>query len=190
MFNDIEKTHITIDDFKEIYDVYFDSLCKYLNFYTKDANTIEDIVQAVFLKLWENKDVLEVSQFKAYLFRSVRNRILNLQRDEQNRYKLLEKWFEEQQYEKSNENDAFRIEELIQIAQNAIETLPPKCREIFLLSKTENLTYKQIAEQKQLSVKTVENQMGIALKKIREYLLTNVKYQYSYLLILMDVFRN
>jgi RNA polymerase sigma-70 factor (ECF subfamily) len=60
-------------------------------------------------------------------------------------------------------------EELYLVTQEAIDTLPEKCKELFILSKHGNYTYKQIAENKNISVKTVENQIGIALKKIRSY---------------------
>lgn len=186
MLHNIGKAQITKDNFGSIYNLYFDSLCKYLNFYTNDITIIEDIVQDIFTRLWENNDILEISQAKAYLFRSARNRILNRLRDEQSRHRLLEKWFEEQLHEKSNE-DSFDIDGLIQIAYKAIDTLPPKCKEIFLLSKTENLTYKQIANKKQISEKTVENQIGIALKKVRDYLLSNMK-GHPYLLLLLAIF--
>ncbi|WP_234998092.1 RNA polymerase sigma factor [Parabacteroides sp. Marseille-P3160] len=186
----MDTNSINIENFKEIYNAYFDPLCKYLNFYTKDQQTIEDIVQEVFLRLWENKEVIKVSHFKGYLFRSARNKILNYHRDEINRYKILEEWFESQLIENQEEEERFQIEELIQTLLDAIAALPPQCRDIFLLSKSDNLTYKQIAEQKQISVKTVENQVGIALKKIRDYMFVNVKFHYPVLLILLDLLNN
>ncbi|WP_087880044.1 RNA polymerase sigma-70 factor [Dysgonomonas sp. BGC7] len=183
----MDRSNINIHNFKEFYDAYFDPLCKYLNFYTKDVQTIEDIVQEVFLRLWENKDIIEVSHFKAYVFKSARNKILNYHRDEVNRYKILEKWFESQLIEKDDEAEKFQIEELIQTLLDAIATLPPQCRDIFLLSKSDNLTYKQIAEKKHISIKTVENQMGIAFKKIRDYMFANAKYNYPILLLLLEL---
>lgn len=111
---------------------------------------------------------------KTYLFQSAKNKMLNHLRDEKNRSLLLEKWFEEQiQDNTMPETDRFDADELLTAVGKAIENLPQQCKEIFTLSKIENLSYKKIAEVKSISAKTVENQMGIALKKIREYLSKN-----------------
>lgn len=165
-----EKTHINIKEYKDIYLLYFDPLCKYLNFYTKDMHVIEDIVQEVFVKLWEDRMTVEISQYKAYIFKAARNKMLNYQRNELNRLLLLEKWFDEQINDKDENDEAFRVDRLVDEIFRVVDDLPLQCRDIFLLGKKENMTYKQIAEIKNISVKTVENQMSIALKKIRDRL--------------------
>ncbi|MDR1120296.1 MAG: RNA polymerase sigma-70 factor [Dysgonamonadaceae bacterium] len=162
-----------LDNFRELYNLYYESLCKYLNFYTKDVHIIDDVVQDVFLHLWEARDMLEIQHIKTYLFHTARNKMLNYIRDEENRSYLLEKWFEKQLENARMEKEAFETEQLLAAVKKAVETLPSQCREIFLLSKMEDMTYKQIAELKQLSIKTVENQVGIALKKIRKFLSEN-----------------
>lgn len=141
-----------------------------MNLYTKDVHIIEDVVQEVFLKLWENKEEYEIEFIKTYLFRTARNKVLNLLRDNQNRELILEHWFEQQLKDATDTKDVFETEKLLAEVNCAINSLPEKCKEIFLLAKTCNFTYKQIAESKNISIKTVENQMGIALKKIRNYL--------------------
>lgn len=171
--NPKSKIRINLQKFREIYDLYYEPLCKFLLFYTKDAHIIEDIVQEVFLALWENRDSIEISYIKTYLFQSAKNKLLNYLRDEENRSALLEKWYREQLESRIPAEERFNTDALLKIIDKAIESLPEKCREIFILSKVENLSYKQIAELQQISLKTVENQMGIALKKIREYLALN-----------------
>ena len=161
---------INIQSFREIYDLYYEPLCKFLFLYTNDSFVVEDVVQEVFLSLWENRFTIEITHIKTYLFRSARNKMLNCLRNENNRSILLEKWFEEQLQSKSNEKDKFDTDKLLQTIEKAIESLPQKCREIFILNKIESLPYKEIAKLKNLSIKTVENQISIALKKIRKSL--------------------
>ena len=157
--------------FRKYYDLYYDQLCHFLNFYTQDITVIEDVLQEVYLKLWENRDEIEIQYIKTYLFHAAKNRILNHLRDEQNRHYLLENWFNQQKQEKQGK-ECYDIEQFTTLLYKVIDQLPEKCREIFLLSRQEKLTYKQIAEKLNISVKTVEAQMGIALKRIRETLTT------------------
>ena len=160
-----------INTFRTYYDSYYGQLCRFLNFYTQDVTVIEDVLQEVFLKLWENKDEIEVQYIKTYLFHAAKNRVLNHLRDEQNRHYLLENWFNQQLQERKGK-ECFDLEQFTFILNKAIDQLPEKCREIFLLSRHEKLTYKQIAEKLDISIKTVEAQMGIALKRIKETLAT------------------
>lgn len=160
-----------IATFRKYYDLYYDQLCHFLNFYTQDITVIEDVLQEVYLKLWENRDEIEIQYIKTYLFHAAKNKVLNHLRDEQNRHYLLENWFNQQKQEKQGK-ECYDLEQFTTILYKAIDQLPEKCREIFLLSRQEKLTYKQIAEKLNLSVKTVEAQMGIALKRIRETLAT------------------
>lgn len=166
------KSFIDIHVFREYYDLYYNPLCRFLNLYTQDTAIIEDVLQEIFLKLWENRKAIEINYIKTYLFHAAKNRVLNHLRDEQNRHYLLENWFNQQQEEKEHE-DCFDIETFTAVLEQAINQLPDKCKEIFLLSRREQLSYKQIAEKQNLSVKTVEAQMSIALKRIRNILSTS-----------------
>ena len=158
-----------IQAFRNYYDTYYEQLCCFLNFYTHDVAVIEDVIQEVFLKLWENKDCIEITYIKTYLFRAAKNRVLNYLRDEENRHQLVENWFN-QQLEERKYKDCFDIDALTKVVNRAIEQLPERCREIFSLSRKEGLSYRQIAERLGISVKTVETQISIALKRIREIL--------------------
>lgn len=171
-----------IATFRKYYELYYDQLCHFLNFYTQDITIIEDVLQEVYLKLWENRDEIEIQYIKTYLFHATKNRVLNHLRDEQNRHYLLENWFNQQQQEKQGK-ECYDLEQFTTLLYKAIEQLPEKCREIFLLSRQEKLTYKQIAEKLDISVKTVEAQMGIALKRIRDTLSTA---SFSFLLWLIQ----
>lgn len=155
--------------FKEIYNDYFEIVCRFLNYYTHDYHAIEEVVQEVFVKLWEEHNGQEIRFVKTYLYNSARNRMLNYLRDNENRIVLLEKWATIE-LEKKESHDCVDREEFFRLLQAAVNSLPEKCREIFILNKEEQFSYKEIAQVRDVSVKTVENQMGIALKKIREYM--------------------
>ncbi|GAB6122703.1 RNA polymerase sigma-70 factor [Dysgonomonas termitidis] len=172
MQKEFRNTGVTIDEFtlKELFNVYSDSLCTFLNYYTHNKQLIEDIIQDVFIRLWEERDTINIFYIKTYLYNAARNRVLNLLRDEQNRSLLLEGWAS-RELEKQKARDCVNMEEFSSVYQQAINSLPEKCREIFILSREQNKTYKEIAGEKDLSVKTVEAQMSIAIKKVREYIL-------------------
>lgn len=154
-------------NFRAYYDLYYEVLCEYLNYYTQDTVIIEDVLQEVFLKLWENKDNIEIQYTKTYLFHVAKNRMLNHLRDEENRHRILDNWFKQQKIEKQGK-ECFNMDKFVIELDKCIEQLPLKCKEIFLLSKREKFTYKQIAEHLKISPKTVEAQMAIALKRIRQ----------------------
>ena len=164
-----KKFYITQTSFRQLFEKHFDPLCQFLACYTSDRATIEDVVQDVFVKMWEKRDEIQIESVKTYLFTSARNRMLNYIRDGKRQNTLLEQWVQSE-LEKKRGEECFDIDEFSRRVEGAIEFLPDKCRKIFNLSKKKNLTYKQIAEQLDISVKTVETQMGIALRKIREQL--------------------
>lgn len=160
------------ESFKSAYNDYFEVVCRFLNYYTRDYHVIEEVVQDVYVKLWQEYQGKEICFIKTYLYNSARNRMLNYLRDQANRTVILEKWAK-MELENKNTSDCVDKEAFFRLLQAAVDMLPDKCREIFILCKEESLSYKQIAEIKEISVKTVENQMGIALKKIREYVLAH-----------------
>ena len=172
MRKDPEHKGIIIDEstLKELFNVYSDDLCTFLNYYTHDKQLIEDIIQDVFISLWEERDTINIFYIKTYLYNAARNKVLNSLRDEQNRSLLLERWAS-RELEKQKARDCINMEEFSSVYQQPINSLPEKCREIFTLSREQNKTYREIAGEKDLSVKTVEAQMSIAIKKVREYIL-------------------
>lgn len=163
---------INDESFKKAYNDYFEIVCRFLNYYTRDYYAIEEVVEDVFVKLWQEYRGKEIHYVKTYLYNSARNRMLNYLRDEEKHTLLLEKWAKIE-LENRHASDCVDKEAFYLLLQAAVETLPSKCREIFILCKEESLSYKEIAEIREVSIKTVENQMGIALKKIREYVLSH-----------------
>lgn len=155
--------------FRIIYDLYFEPVCVFLSYYTRDVATIEDVVQDVFVSLWEHKEYLEIQYLKTYLYNAARNRMLNYLRNRENRIALLAEWIKENETVEASP-DCYDMEEFSVILRKAVNMLPDRCKEIFILSKEQKLTYQQIADYYHISLKTVESQMAIALKRIRKYI--------------------
>ena len=134
----------------------------------KDGELAEEIVQEVFVKLWEKREGLEVSNFKSYLFSSVNNTILNhfkhqqVRRDHAAEMKVVQ--------EDSAEDSEVEFNELQAKVAGLIAEMPEARQRVFKLVKIEGKKYKEVAEELGISVKTVENQMGSALKFLREHL--------------------
>lgn len=128
----------------------------------------QDVVQDVFLNLWQKRVQLDVkSSLSSYMYQAVRNRILNLISHQQviDRYsESLKAFWKEGEYTTDHE---LREKELIAVIQREINTLPPKMRRIYLLSRRDDISYRQIAEREGISEKTVRNQVYNALQVLK-----------------------
>lgn len=135
--------------------------------YLKARSDAEEIVQECFLKIWEKREQLRPDvPLKAYLFTTAHHGILNQLRRQQQRQRFLSYSVALAPAQVSNEAEFSELESLYRAA---LEQLPPKRREIFILSRQQGLSYPEIAKQLNLSVKTVEAQMTHALKFLRGY---------------------
>ena len=158
--------------FRFFFDKYYTDLCNLVNFYLHNPVISEEIVQDIYVYFWEKKENIKIdSSVKSYLIKASKNKSLNYLRDEKRKLNIHEQLTKvnEKEYSMTTENsmDARWLRDLI---NRSVDSLPPKCREIFILVKGKELSYKEIAEQLGISVKTVENQMGKALKNLREAL--------------------
>ena len=153
--------------FKSLFDTYYASLCHYASHYLNDDSLSEEVVQELFVKIWEKRKSLTIdTSVKNYLFRAVRNGCLNqIQHDKV--IQLHGRKLKEALMSEDPAADYLITPEMILQLEEGIESLPEKRREIFRLSREEGLKYREIAEKLQLSVKTVEAQMGLALKTLR-----------------------
>jgi len=157
--------------FRFFFEKYYTDLCNFVNIYLNDPITTEDIVQDIYVYFWNKKENIRIeTSVKSYLLKASKNKSLNYLRDKKARLVIQNKLAEES--ETSYEipvisEDNHRLQEII---KKAVESLPEKCREIYILSKEKKLTYNEISNELGISVKTVENQMGNALKKMREFL--------------------
>ena len=144
-------------------------LVRYGNTFLKDTDETEDVVQQVFVSMWEKRAQLDIhTSVRAVLYRAVHNACLNRLKHQKVRRDYAGDWKNTQS--DSEQTDALEAAELQERINRAIETMPEQCARIFKMSRFEQLKYQEIADQLGLSVKTVENQMGKALKIIREAL--------------------
>lgn len=154
--------------FEQVFRAYYPRLCAYAMTVLNDRDEAEEVVQALFCRLWEQRDTLDVTtSMQAYLFRATRNASLNHIKKVQTReaYKVMN--LEQMNNNPEYQPDRTTNNELRRRLERAIAELPEQCRLIFKLSRFEELKYKDIADQLGISVKTVENQMGKALKILR-----------------------
>lgn len=156
--------------FDESFHQHFDALHRYAQTLLKDSDRASDAVQNVFIKWWENKTaVADLQEARKYLFTAVYRSCLNVIRNEKVKQEHVLAYTHEQ-VEAPRFQDGMEVEELDQKIKQAIEELPSQCRLIFCKSRLEEKKYTEIAADLNLSVKTVEAQMGKALKILREKL--------------------
>lgn len=137
---------------------------------TKNSGTAEDIVQNVFLITWKNRKKLHIhSSLRNYLLRSIYNEFVNQYRKSRATIPLESKYFEG--LEKAAQiHDSISLEKAIQLITTEIQNLPPKCRQVFELSRKDGLTNMEIAEYLDISIKTVEAQITKAFGFLRKRL--------------------
>lgn len=154
--------------FEALFRLHYRPLCVFAMGYVKDSDKAEDLVQDLFFRLWLDREKVNITtSVKAYLYASVRNRCLNVLKAG-SKVRVLNDEVDDrlEEEERSEDEHAERIARV----QAAIEALPEERRKVFKLSRYEGLKYHEIAARLGISVKTVENQMGSALKTLRHEL--------------------
>jgi RNA polymerase sigma-70 factor (ECF subfamily) len=152
--------------FENVFKTHFKSLHAYALAILKDDATAEEIVQNVFYKLWEKKDKITIeSSLTAYLYKAVYYESLNYLKHV--KVKEIHHAHVTRHNVGGDTTDSLALKELQQKIDLAITQLPEQCRTIFQLSRYEGLKYRMIADKMGISVKTVESQMGKALKTLR-----------------------
>ena len=155
--------------FEEIYRRYWKDMYKAGFFVLRDADQTMDLLQEIFVKFWEHGSNLEISALKAYLINAVKYKVANSIRHR----KIRDTFFAEAQkinFEHYHPDDQLELADLKHMIDLATASLPAKCREVFLLSRNEELSNKEIASRLGISEKTVESQMTIALKRLKKSL--------------------
>jgi RNA polymerase sigma-70 factor (family 1) len=157
--------------FKLVFDEYYISLSNFAFSYTKDKTASEDIVQEVFLRIWEKrKDLIGSSTIRFYLFTAVRNNCLTHIAHSKRFLSFHSAYLDDKAVIHPQDKPEGHPADRMAMIQKAIAQLPPKCKEVFLLSRIGNLSYKEIAKTLDISVKTVDNQVGKALRVLRDIL--------------------
>lgn len=160
-----------LSSYEIVFKKYFKELYRFAYSYVRDGMISEELAQEVFLYIWEKRKQIEIqTTLKTYLYSAVKNKCLNYIKLELPKQQAMSDVSEMMISEQTQRVDEGENDILKDYIGQAIDALPNKCRKIFILSRNGGLTYEEIAEELDLSKKTVENQMGIALKKLRESL--------------------
>ena len=165
--------------FKDFYVLWYSRMKNFAREYVISEDDAEDIVQDIFMELYEKYDSLNTMvNMPAYLFTTIKNRCIDYLRrkivSKESANRIQEEYLLTLRMKFDSleilDDDILKKENLEEIIENALNKLPEKCRIIFIKHKIENMKLKEIAEDLQLSPKTIENQMTIAYKKLKEEL--------------------
>lgn len=156
--------------YKHLYKLYYSELCNYASNLCGNDELAKDIVQHTMIKIWEKGSDLNINtSLKGYLLKSVYNYFIDTQRRIVKETKKLNRLKQEALLE-FGEMASEDIENRYLLIDQEIQNLPKQCKEVFLLGKKEGLKYKEIADKLNISIKTVERHMSLALKKLRKKL--------------------
>ncbi len=154
--------------FREVFNTYYEGLCQYAFTILRDMDEAEDIVQAMFIKIWEKRQSLTITHtVKSYLYKAVHHQCINQfdHRAVREKYRELS----------LIENSGIQLPEVFPNELEdrivaAINSLPKQCRTIFMMSRYQDMKYSEIAKALELSVNTIENQISKALRILRTHL--------------------
>ena len=168
--------------FKFIFDKLYDPLIAFTYGYTHDTALAEDIVQHCFMKLWEKRESLDqTASLKTFLSTIARNRFVDLYRKDKKKVLLSDTIYLEailEAEETSEEDLQSRVEQI----DRAVDNLPKKCKEVFLMKRQDNLRNQEIADYLGISLKTVEDHVSRALRLIREQLLLSIIFIFDFII--------
>ena len=162
--------------FEYLFKSYYALLCHYAFDLLKNEETAKEAVQEILIKIWENKENLNISaSIRSYLYRSVHNQCLNWIKHNQVIKNLQDKYYEEihqnadllQYSEEENILEDYFYDGLEHDLKEAVQSLPEQCRIVFKMSRFDHLRHDQISQDLNISVNTVKTQIGRALEKIR-----------------------
>lgn len=162
-----------VNIFEWLFKNKYKGLCYYATKLLGNTSTAEEIVSETFAEIWEKKEkIIFTSSVNAYLYATVHNKSINFLKRQKTITAYNKFLFEtKQEFNPADIPDQiYQEKDITAEIDNAIRLLPEKCKAIFMLSRFENKKYREIAEILGISIKTVENQMGIALEKLRKHL--------------------
>ncbi len=179
LFND-DKTAL-----EELFNYFYPRLYNFSRAFLKLEEGIDDILQEVFLKIWVNRrNIRSADTFNSYIFTITRNLLLNELRSRLNEQKTRDKIFKLSVAEEFLLSEQIEYQEMKEKVDQMVATLPERQREVFLLSRKEGLSYKEIATKLDIAEKTVEyhisQAIGVIKKKMRDMGLLGMLYFYFF----------
>ena len=155
--------------FRYIFDYYYPKLVNYSMYFLESTSAADEVISNVFIGIWNNRQqMLKIENFDSYVFQAAKNKCLSYLRD-LHRLKFDELDIERSEVVKSVRSPESNIinKELRETILKALDELPPRCRLVFELVKQDGFKYKEVAKLLDVSVNTVENQIGTAMSKLR-----------------------
>jgi RNA polymerase sigma-70 factor (family 1) len=169
--------------FTRLYTQYLDHLYKYIFLFTKSPVTSEEIIQEVFIRIWEHRErLVEVNSFQSYLFRAARNKAVDYTRRRQAEERVLSGYLSEKKEIPETPEDALDYKAYYHLVQEAIEQLPPRRRMIFRMNTEKGLSHDEIALELDISKSAVKNQLYEAYDFVRGYLSRNGEFSFALIL--------
>ncbi|WP_029905349.1 RNA polymerase sigma factor [Prevotella sp. 10(H)] len=151
--------------YNQLFMYYYNPLCRYAFSIIKSKTDAEDIVQELFLNIWNNRKRLEIyTNVSSYLYSAIRNMTLNYIRDNNKNKIPLENI---QDIENTSEEQFLEQEEFRKALNDCIKELPQRCREVLILQRVKGLRQKEISEKLNISIKTIKNQIWISMQRIK-----------------------
>lgn len=171
MFSSSNGSNKLTSDLEGFFKVNYRALCFAANNILNDHEAAEDVVQDVFVNILSKEESIEInSSLKGYIFRATINTALNYIKKTKSTVSLEIEVLDAHHYNGDIGETSLEQLELEESVNQAINLLPPKCKAVFLLNRYEDMKYREVADHLGVSIKTVENQMGKALKRLRNHL--------------------
>lgn len=160
-----------IDSFEKLFHRFYPGLCRYAESLSGKRDIAEEVVQDVFYNVWKNRETLRINRsWQSYLYRSVYNNSMMYLRKVRREHPMDERNTPEHEIDAPDPSELMQLNEVSELVSRTLEDLPERTREIFRLNRQEGLKYREVAERLSISVKTVEANMGKALKALRNSL--------------------
>lgn len=168
--------------YKEVFFTYYTSLLRFAQTFVDDRQHAEEIVSDVMMKIWEKrKDLPSITNLRVYLYISTKNTSLNfLARQKKAEIISIEHLNIDFPSNTLNPEQLMISAEMMRRINNAINSLPPRCKLVFKLVKEDGLPYREVADILDISIKTIDNQLAIALRKISEAINLQLKMKLEY----------
>jgi len=163
--------------YRELFYLFYQPLLRFANAFVRSHELSEEIVSDVFIRIWERRSQLqEIENLTVYLYVSTRNTALKYLLRHQKQASIgLDELQVELESSYSNPEQILLTAELINRVSRAVNELPPRCKMVYKLIREDGLKYKEVAEILNISIKTIDNQLAIALKKIGKAININLK---------------
>jgi RNA polymerase sigma-70 factor (family 1) len=154
--------------YKEVFFRYYSALVEFAFSFIPYRVLAEEVVSDVFMRIWERRSTInQIDNLRVYLYISTKNTALNyLQKQKRNAFLALDEVPEDQRLMSIDPEQIMITAEMMKRIQLAVQNLPPRCKLVFKLIREDGLPYREVAEILNISIKTIDNQLAIALKKI------------------------